>query len=73
VNVITIDMNASRWWGDCSMCDQERRLDHAVGWYCEPVPENPGETHVLPNGEAVTVGGMRVCKPCHDSFYATRQ
>lgn len=68
---ITIDLNEGRWWGDCPMCERERRLDHAVGWYCGPTRMDPGTKFVMPNGEEAEVGGMRVCRDCHDMFYET--
>ncbi len=65
-NILTIDLNEGRQWGDCSMCGEERRLERAVGWWCGPRREDIGAT--LPNGG--TVGGMCVCRPCHDGFYS---
>jgi hypothetical protein len=62
---ITIGLNEGRWWNCCPMCEQERQLDHAVGWYCGPVKLDLGTR--LPNGDEV--GGMRVCRLCHDEFY----
>ena len=51
------------------MCGQYRRLDHAVGWYCGPVRQDPGELVPGWKGEAFA-GGMSVCRECHDGFYA---
>ncbi len=55
--------------GDCPMCDRYRHLTHAVGWYCGPVRQDPGEHVPGWRGEAVA-GGMPVCRECHDGFYA---
>ena len=52
-------------WGDCPMCDQEKRLNRSVGWYEEAVHEDIGAT--LPHGGEV--GGMPVCQDCHDKHY----
>lgn len=52
-------------WGECPMCDQEAFLDQSVGWYEEAVQEDIGT--VLSHGGEV--GGMPVCKECHDSHY----
>ena len=56
-------------WGECPMCEQDRRLNYCVGWYEGPVRQDPGETLTLPNGEAVETCGMCVCRDCHDDFY----
>jgi hypothetical protein len=50
---------------DCPMCERERLLSYAVGWWCGPRQEDIGST--LRNGEEV--GGMTVCKDCHDQLY----
>jgi hypothetical protein len=63
--MIVIDMQEGRRWGDCPICGEERRLDHAVGWYEGPVHEDIG-TVLWHGGE---VGGMRVCRACHDRHY----
>lgn len=65
--MIVIDMQEGRRWGDCPMCGEERRLDHAVGWYEGPVPDDIG-TVLWHGGE---VGGMCVCRACHDRHYGT--
>lgn len=66
LSVTIIDLNERFRHGDCPMCETWKRLDHAVGWYEEAVHEEIGAT--LPHrGE---VGGMCVCKACHDDFYA---
>ena len=70
-SVIVIDLNAEREWDDCNKCGDYRRLNHAIGYYC-------GFTHD-PIGSVTTeyttggiVGGMLVCKECHDDFYSRR-
>ena len=64
---ITIDLDEGREWGECAMCDQERRLTHAVAWCCGPTHDEIGdESSEYPGCE---VGGMCVCKPCHDKHY----
>ncbi len=65
---ITINLNEERDWGDCPLCDEYRRLDHAVGYYCGPTYDDPGTK--LPNGDEV--GGRLVCRRCHDAFYYNR-
>lgn len=64
--IVVIDMQEGRYWGDCPMCGEEKRLDHAVGWYEEAVHEEIGA--ILPHGGEV--GGKCVCRECHDRHYA---
>lgn len=67
--MITIDLwGQDRSSGDCPMCDRYRVLKHAVGWYCGPVKQDPGE-HVPEWGPDAIAGGMVVCKECHDELY----
>jgi len=68
-DVVIIDLwRLERESDECPMCDRYRHLTHAVGWYCGPVRENPGE--VVPDwGPDAIAGGMSVCQPCHDEFY----
>jgi hypothetical protein len=54
---------------DCALCSEECELSHSVGWYEGPLEEMPGDSLALPNGEVVEVGGMPVCRTCHDRFY----
>lgn len=63
--ILIIDLQEGRWWGDCPICGQHKRLGHAVGWYESPVQEDIGS--ILPHGGEV--GGMCVCKECHDGHY----
>ncbi len=67
-SVITIDMNEGRYWGECSMCGKERRLDHAVAWYCGPTHDEIGAVTTEYTDGGI-VGGMSVCKGCHDMHY----
>jgi len=69
--IIVIDMQEARYWGDCPMCEQYRRLNHAVGWYCGPTHDEIGSQSTEYRGPDATVGGMCVCQPCHDEFYGT--
>lgn len=59
-------------WGqcvsECGICEAEGEHRHAVGWYCGPVKEDPGEP-VPEWGHDAIAGGRSVCQPCHDSFY----
>lgn len=65
---IVIDMQEGLSWGDCCMCGHHRRLDHSVGYYCGPTHDEIGSvtTEFTDGG---IVGGMCVCKMCHDAFY----
>lgn len=54
--------------GECAMCGQERALDHSVGWYCGPTHDEIGSVTTEYTDGGI-VGGMRVCKECHDGFY----
>lgn len=67
--IILIDLNEQRYWADCHMCDQFRRLDHAVAWWCGPVHMEIGHQFTAMDGSEQTVGGMCVCKACHDQHY----
>ena len=67
--VVVIQLWPSIIYDDCPICGHYRRLDHAVGWYCGPVRQNPGEQVPGWRGEAIA-GGMSVCGECHDGFYA---
>lgn len=70
-----IDMQEGRYWADCAMCGNYRRLDHAVAWYCGPTHDEIGSlsTEYLSTDDApAVVGGMCVCRSCHDSWYASR-
>lgn len=66
--MITIDLQEGRYWGDCPMCDQERRLDHAVAWYCGPTHDEIGSVTTEYTDGGI-VGGMPVCGACHDRHY----
>ena len=61
--------------GECNMCREWRILDHAVAWYCGPTHDEIGsvstEYHGTPHDPAI-VGGMCVCKECHDRHYGLR-
>lgn len=63
-----IDMQGGLEWGDCSMCEQYRHLNHAVAFYEEPQHCEIGE-QVPGYPEGCIAGGMCVCKSCHDGFY----
>jgi hypothetical protein len=67
--VVVIDMQEERYWGECSMCEQYRRLDHAVAWYCGPTHDEIGSVTTEYTDGGI-VGGMCVCKQCHDGHYA---
>lgn len=70
--IMVIDMNEGRYWGDCPMCGEERRLDHAVGWYCGPTKDEIGAVSTeyrSGTDEPAIVGGMCCCRGCHDKFY----
>lgn len=69
---IVIDFQDDRYWGDCPMCEQYRRLNHAVGWYCGPTQDEIGSVTTEYTDGGI-VGGMCVCQPCHDEFYALTQ
>jgi hypothetical protein len=73
-DVIIIDLSEERHWGDCIMCGEYRRLDHAVAYYCGPTHDDIGSIsteYVSGTDEPAIVGGMCVCKTCHDRHYAT--
>lgn len=67
--VTVINMQEGLYWGDCAMCGVYRRLDHSVAWYCGPTHDEIGSvtTEYIDGG---IVGGMRVCKRCHDEHHA---
>jgi hypothetical protein len=50
---------------DCGMCGRETFDKLAVGWFCGPVRQEPGEQVPGWKGEAIA-GGMPVCRPCYD-------
>jgi hypothetical protein len=55
--------------GECNMCGHERQLNHAVAWYCGPTHDEIGSVsteYVSGTDEPAVVGGMSVCKECHD-------
>lgn len=60
--------------GECPMCGDWRILNHAVGWYCGPTHDAIGSTsteYKPSEGETeAIVGGMGVCRQCHDDFHA---
>lgn len=67
--VVTIlNLTPTIEWADCPMCGSFRRLTHAVGWYCGPVHEQPGE-QVRGWSDGAIAAGMSVCRECHDGFY----
>ena len=68
--MLTIDLQEGRRWGDCPMCGKEKRLDHAVGWCCGPTRDEIGSMST--EYRDTEVGGMSVCKECHDALYAIR-
>ena len=65
VNITVINLGHSSW-DECPMCEKEGFLDQSVGWYEEAVLEDIGT--ILPHGGEV--GGMPVCKSCHDKHYS---
>lgn len=69
---IIIDMNEDRYWGECPMCEQEKRLDHAVGYYCEPTHDPIGSV-TTEYADGGIVGGRCICKECHDNFYYPKE
>lgn len=72
--VTVINMQEGLYWADCHMCEKYRRLDHSVAWYCGPTHDEIGSIsteYVGDCGEPAIVGGMCVCKECHDRHYAT--
>lgn len=68
-SVIVIDLNDEREWGDCVLCEKYRRLNWAVGWYCGPTRDEIGKPSTEYQGPDNIVGGMCVCRECHDSVY----
>lgn len=65
---ITIQLDGDREMGDCAMCGNYRRLNHAVAWYCGPTHDEIGEV-TTEYSDGGIVGGMCVCKSCHDEHY----
>jgi len=60
--------------GECAMCGEERRLNYCVAWYCGPTHDEIGSIsteYVSGTDEPAIVGGMCVCKDCHDQHYST--
>lgn len=58
--------------GECNMCGEERQLNHVVAWYCGPTHDEIGSVSTeyrSTDGEPAIVGGMCVCKECHDRHY----
>lgn len=49
------------------MCGEYKRLTHSVGFCCEPTHDPIGRESTEYLG--LTVGGICVCKACHDEFY----
>lgn len=66
---VTIQLDIGRECGECSMCHTDQHLTHAVAWYCGPTHDEIGSvtTEYNDGGE---VGGMCVCKACHDQHYS---
>ncbi len=53
---------------ECGICERVGPWRHAVGWYCGPVDQDPGE--LVPGwGPDAIAGGRTVCRECHDRFY----
>lgn len=67
--IYTIDLWGQRDWGDCCLCEDEKRLTNAIGYYCGPTHDEIGTESTEYPGAGNIVGGMRVCQPCHDAFY----
>lgn len=65
---IIVDLNEGRRWGECLMCEDYKRLDHAVGYYCGPTHDPIGSVSSEYNDGGI-VAGRCVCKECHDDFY----
>jgi hypothetical protein len=63
-----IDLQEGRYWGECPMCNRVRRLDHAVAYYCGPTHDEIGSV-TTEYADGGIVGGMPVCKDCHDAHY----
>lgn len=66
MDVVTIEL-----WPhmvECGICERRGPWRHAVGWYCGPVDQGPGEP--VPDwGPDAIAGGRTVCRACHDRFY----
>jgi len=75
VLITVINMQEGLYWGDCCMCQRYKRLDHAVAYYCGPTHDEIGSVsteYTSDNGEPAIVGGMCVCRECHDNHYAPK-
>ena len=62
--------------GECPMCDQMQILDHAVAYYCGPTHDEIGSIsteYTSCDGKPAIVGGMPVCKRCHDRHYGVSE
>lgn len=58
--------------GECGMCGEMSILSHAVAYYCGPTHDEIGSVsteYTSCDGQPAIVGGMSVCKPCHDGHY----
>ena len=67
--IIIVDLQEGLHWGDCPICGEYRRMDHAVAWYCGPTHDEIGSVTTEYTDGGI-VGGKSVCKSCHDTFYA---
>ena len=54
--IYIINMQDGRMWGDCPMCNQWRKLDHAIAWCCGPTHDEIGSMSTKYRGHEV--GGM---------------
>lgn len=52
---------------ECCICGEITALTHAVGYCCGPTHDEIGTKSTEYKG--LIVGGMPVCKRCHDEFY----
>lgn len=60
--------------GECALCEQWKRIDHCIPFYCEPTHDEIGSIstqYTSSNGSPAIVGGMPCCKECHDEHYRT--
>ena len=67
-----MDIVTIRLWEptcECGICEREGPWRHAVGWYCGPTQDEIGSVTTEYTDGGI-VGGMCVCQPCHDDFYA---
>lgn len=51
----------------CCICEDVTPLTHAVGYCCGPTHDDIGSESTEYRG--LIVGGMPVCRACHDDFY----